>query len=68
MVNEKWEIYSFFSNAEPLPLLQFQSIHLPFVSGVIITAKVQQPMKNKLRDFVIEGQSIFLRLARRLLN
>ena len=55
-------------DAELSSQLQLQPIHFSLIRGVVIAAKVQQPMKNELRYFVIKSQSIFLRLPRRPLS
>ena len=61
----------FFSSAldaKLLPQPQLQPVHLAIVSGMIVAAKMKQAVQNKLRDFLVEGQTVFLRLSRRLLN
>jgi hypothetical protein len=40
------------SNPQFLSQLQFQPIHFPIIGFVIITAQVQQPMKDQLFYFI----------------
>jgi hypothetical protein len=69
MKNGKWKMENLLSSLDTqlLSQLKLQPIHFAFVSQVIITAKVQQPMKDKLRDLVIQTQLILFSLARSLL-
>src|SRR5882762_5416024 len=74
MPNEKCQMtygksfLPFLLNSEPRPQPQLQPVHLAIVCLVVIAAKVQQAMQNELRDFLVEAQTVFLRLPRRLLN
>jgi hypothetical protein len=68
--NEKCEMENFLLplDAELRPKPKFKSVHLAFISFVIVSAKVQQAMENKLRDFLINSKTIFFGLPRGLLD
>jgi hypothetical protein len=71
MRNSKWQMVNLlfvFSDAQPLSQPQLKPIHLTLVSSVIITAQVQQAMKDELRDLGIQAQPVLLGLARSLLG
>ena len=57
-----------FLNAQPPSQPKLQPIHLTIICRMIVPAKVNQTMQNKLRDFLFEGQSVLSRLPRRLLH
>ena len=58
----------YFLDSKLPPQPQLQPVHLAIVCGMIVAAKMKEAVKNKLRNFLVEGQTVFLRLSRGLLN